>query len=105
MDNGLPIIPTLGIFTTLNFPSVAYYIFFLFHNIIFSRPMHCHAKTVQNGASSHKTNFIEIFSEILNLEGHLNRFIGRILPTGGIASGRVCPAVCAAGFLVKKIAS
>ena len=23
---------------------------------------------------------------------------GRILPTGGVASGRVCPAACAAGF-------
>ena len=25
-----------------------------------------------NGASSHKTNYMEIFSEILNLGGHLN---------------------------------
>ena len=55
---------------------------------------------------SHKTNYIDIFSEILNLEGHLNRCIGskvtaillkgRILPTGGVASGRVCPVACAA---------
>ena len=41
-----------------------------------------------------------MFREILNLEGHLNRFIGSkvtailvnrgILPSGGVASGRVC---------------
>ena len=47
-------------------------------------------------ASSHKTNYIDIFSEILNLEGHLNRCIGSKvtgillngwnLPTGGVAS-------------------
>ena len=46
--------------------------------------------------------------EILNLEGHLNRLIGSnvmaillnvwILPTGGVASGRVCPAAYAAGL-------
>ena len=51
------------------------------------------------------------FSEILNLRGHLNQCIGSkvmeillsewIWPTGGVASGRVCPAYCAAGlFLV-----
>ena len=49
-----------------------------------------------------------MFSDILNLEGHLNRCIGSeitpiflngwILPTGGGASGRVCPAACAAGL-------
>ena len=31
---------------------------------------------VTNGASSHKTIYIDIFSEIVNLEGHLNRCIG-----------------------------
>ena len=31
-----------------------------------------HAQTVQNGASSHKTYYIDIFSEILNIKGHLN---------------------------------
>ena len=55
-----------------------------------------------------KQNYIDIFSDILNLEGHLNRCIGSkvtaillngwILPTGGAASGRVCPAACAAGL-------
>ena len=35
-----------------------------------------HARTGKNGASSHKTKYIEILSEILNLEGHLNRCIG-----------------------------
>ena len=46
------------------------------------------------------------------LEGHLNRCVGskvtaillngRILPPGGVASGRVCPAACAAGFFKDK---
>ena len=46
------------------------------------------------------------FSEILNLPGHLNCSTGTqvmaillngwILTTGGVASGRVCPAACAA---------
>ena len=31
---------------------------------------------VTNGASSRKTNYIDILSEILNLEGHLNHSIG-----------------------------
>ena len=45
-------------------------------------------------------NYIDIFSEILNLEGHQNCRIGSkvtaillngwILPTGGVSSGRVC---------------
>ena len=52
------------------------------------------------------TVYIDIFSEFINLEGHLNRCIGSkvkmillfgfILPTGEVASGRVCPAACAA---------
>ena len=47
---------------------------------------------VKNGASIHKTNYIDIFSEILNPEGHHNCYIGSketaillnglILPTG-----------------------
>jgi hypothetical protein len=50
------------------------------------------------------------FSENLNYEGHLNRFIGSkvmallvnggILPRGEVASGRVCPAACAAGLFI-----
>ena len=49
-----------------------------------------------------------MFSETLNLDGHLNGCIGSkvtaiirngwILPTGGVALGRICPAACAAGF-------
>ena len=31
---------------------------------------------VRNGAASHKTNYIDIFTDILNLEGHLNCCIG-----------------------------
>ena len=55
---------------------------------------------VADGAFSHKINCFPYFEEILNLEGHLNRFIGStvtailvngwILPSGGVASGRVC---------------
>ena len=67
-----------------------------------------HAQTVQNGASSHKTNYINIFSDILNLEGHQNRWIGSkvtaILRNGGFCllvelhrEGSV-PAACAAGL-------
>ena len=47
--------------------------------------------------------YIDIFSEILNLEGHQNCCIGSkvmaillnklILPTGGVASGRVCTCI------------
>ena len=51
-----------------------------------------HTKTVKNVASSHKTNNIDIFSDILNTEGHQNRCIvskvtillnGLILAAGG----------------------
>ena len=59
-----------------------------------------HTQTVNNGDSSLKTNYVYILSEILNLEGHQNRWIGSkvttillselILPTGGAKSGRVC---------------
>ena len=72
-----------------------------------------HGKTVKNGAASHKTNYIDIFSEILNIQGHLNRCIGSkvmaillnrwILPTGRVASGKVCPAACAAGLLYSTV--
>ena len=58
-----------------------------------------HTQTVKNGASRHKTNYIEIFSDILNPEGHQNCCIGSkvttillngwILPTGGASLGRV----------------
>ena len=51
-----------------------------------------------------------MLSEILNLEGHLNRCIGSkvtaillngwILPTGGVASGRDCPEAYAAVLFV-----
>ena len=33
---------------------------------------HRHAQIVKNGATSHKTNYTDMCSEILNLEGHLN---------------------------------
>ena len=55
---------------------------------------------VNNGTSSHKSNYIDLFFKILNLEGHQNRCIGSkvtvillnewILPTVGAACGRVC---------------
>ena len=57
---------------------------------------------VKNGASSHNTNFNDILSEILKLEGHTNCYIGPkvttillkewISPTGGASSGGVAPA-------------
>ena len=34
-----------------------------------------HARTVKNGASNHKTNYNDIFSEIENLEGHQHHCI------------------------------
>ena len=65
---------------------------------------------VKDDASSYKTNHIDIFSEILNLEGHLICCIGSkvlaillngwILPIGGVSSERVCPAACAAGLFL-----
>ena len=58
-----------------------------------------HTQTVKNGASIHKKNYIDIFSDILNHEGHQNWYIGSIvtasllngwiLPNGGASSGRV----------------
>ena len=60
-----------------------------------------------------KQNILTIFLENLYLEGHLNRCIGSnvtvilliwwILPAGGVASGRVCPAACAGGLFVYYI--
>ena len=68
-----------------------------------------HPQTVKNGAFSHKTNYIKIWSDILNIEGHHNCCIGSnvtaillnvwILPTGGIASA---PAGLAAGLFNKN---
>ena len=59
-----------------------------------------HALVVKDGAFSHKIDYVSICLEIQNLEGHFNRFIGSkvttilvnggILPSGGVASGRVC---------------
>ena len=58
-----------------------------------------HAQMVKNGASSHKTNFID---KIINLEGHLNHCSGSkvtaiillkgwILPIGGASAGEGLP--------------
>ena len=51
---------------------------------------------VGDGAFSHKIDYVTIFKEILNLEGHLNRITGSkvtvillngwILPIGGASS-------------------
>ena len=56
---------------------------------------------VNNSASVHKTNNIDIFPEILNLEEHQNCCVGAkgttillnwwILLTGGVTLGMVCP--------------
>ena len=65
---------------------------------------------VEDGAFSHKIDDVPIFEEHLNLKGHLNCCTGSkvtailvnggILPRGGVASGRVCPAACTAGLFV-----
>ena len=70
---------------------------------------------VVDGAFSHKIDYVPNFKENLKLNGHLNRFIGSkvtaicvnggILPRGGVASGRVCPAACAAGLFMSCIAN
>ena len=63
-----------------------------------------------------QTIYIDTFSDISNPEGYLNRCIGSKvtaillngwnLPTGGVASGRVCPTGCAAGlFLFHQFAN
>ena len=54
----------------------------------------------EDGAFSHKIDYVTFFQEILNLEGHPNCITGSkvtvillnawILPVGGAASGRVC---------------
>ena len=66
---------------------------------------------VEDGAFSLKIDYVLIFFEVLNLEGHLNRFIGskvtailvngKILPRDGVALGRVC-ACSLRSRLVKK---
>ena len=57
--------------------------------------------------------FILTFLEILNLEWHINCCFGSkvtavllnglILPSGEVASGRVCPAACAAGLFEDQL--
>ena len=63
----------------------------------------------ETGASSHKTNYIDIFSEILNccIGSRVTAILlnGWILPTGGVGLGRVCPAACSAGMFLKNQAS
>ena len=74
-----------------------------------------HAQTNKDCASSHKIAYVDIFPEIINLEGHLNWFIGLkamlflvnwgILPAGGVASGRVCACSRLVSYLIshKKV--
>jgi hypothetical protein len=56
-----------------------------------------------------KPTISQFFLEILNLEGHYNRWIGSevtaILKNGwrlpvGVASGRVCPEACGSGLFL-----
>ena len=87
-------------------------IYLSWHSALFSiQSVQCwHAQMVKNSATSHITNYIDIFTGNLNLEGHLYCCIGSkvtaillngwILPTGGVVSGRVCPAACAAGLFL-----
>ena len=65
---------------------------------------------VEDGAFSHKIDYIPIFLENLNLGGHLNRFIGSkvtaIFVNGGFYLGvelhweGSAPAGCAAGLFI-----
>ena len=58
-----------------------------------------HPLVLKDWAFSHKIDYVLLFKEILNLEGHINRFVGskvtailvnrEILPSGGVALGRV----------------
>ena len=60
-----------------------------------------------------KQTMLTFFLEVLNLEEHLNRCIGSkvtaimlnglILPSGGVASGRVCPAAGEAGLFLTEV--
>ena len=59
-----------------------------------------HTLMVEDGAFNQIINYIPVVQENLNFKGHLNRFIGSkvteilvnggILPSGGVASRRVC---------------
>ena len=71
------------------------------HHLVKISLRRCQAQMVSNGAPSHKTNYIDIFTEILNLTGHPNRIAGSkvtailligwiLLPIGGASLGRVC---------------
>ena len=72
----------------------------LSHPIVKISLRHGLAQTIKSGASSHKTKYIDIVSEIFILEEHQNRLIdskvtailltGWMMPTGGVASGSVC---------------
>ena len=72
-----------------------------------------HVQTVKNGASSHKTNYIDTLSEILNLEGHQIGCIG-LKVTAVLLNDWICllvelhpegfaPAACAAGLFLYQI--
>ena len=53
-----------------------------------------HALLIDDGVFSQDIDYVTIFEEILNPEGHLNLITGSkvttILHVGGVASGRVC---------------
>ena len=58
--------------------------------------LRCHALMVEDGVFSHKLDYLKIYLEILNLEGHPNRITGSrvtpilltgwILPSGGASA-------------------
>ena len=68
-----------------------------------------HALTVEDGDISHKIEYVTIFKEILNTEGHSNRITGSkvtaILLKGGLFPlvelhwEGSAPAACASGLL------
>ena len=73
----------------------------------------CHALLVEDGAFCHEIEYVTIFLEILNPEGHQHCITGSkvtaillnwwILRVGGVASGRVCAhCVKQACFLLNR---
>ena len=73
----------------------------------------CHALTVADGAFKHKVDYVTIFKEILNPEGHPNRITGSKVTTI-LLNGGFCPlvelhregsapAACAAGLFVNAL--
>ena len=73
-----------------------------------------HAPMIENGALSHKIDYITIFKEILNLEGHQNCTTGSrvtaiflnwwILPIGGASAVQgLCLQPAQQGLFIRRL--